>query len=110
MYHTPFFCYCCRKMNWDHQNPISVEQIASNQTNHRMEAKAEIVSKQIMKPSSPTSNLLRDFKLSFLDQIAAHYVSIVLFYSAQDITSFSFDFSSLSSKLKASLSDVLSLY
>lgn len=72
---------------------------------------ADIVSKQTIKPSSPTPKHLRDFKLSFLDQLSPnYYVPVLLFYSASDVISFCNGFSSLSDKLKASLSYMLSLY
>ncbi|KAK7350253.1 hypothetical protein VNO77_08612 [Canavalia gladiata] len=71
-----------------------------------MVVKAEIVSKDTIKPSSPTPHHLRDFKISLLDQLAppSFYVPVLLFYSA--IT----DFKTVSNKLKASLSDVLTIY
>uniref|UniRef100_A0A2N9J1G0 Uncharacterized protein n=1 Tax=Fagus sylvatica TaxID=28930 RepID=A0A2N9J1G0_FAGSY len=41
----------------------------------------EIISKEIIKPSSPTPHHLRNFKLSFLDQIAPSlYIPIIFFY------------------------------
>ncbi|OVA20485.1 Transferase [Macleaya cordata] len=47
-----------------------------------MEMKVEVVSKETIKPSSPTPLHLRIFNLSFLDQIAPTiYVPIVLFYT-----------------------------
>ncbi|KAJ0037612.1 hypothetical protein Pint_22418 [Pistacia integerrima] len=46
-----------------------------------MAIKIEIVSREIIKPSSPTPQHLRNFKLSFLDQTApAAYVPLLLFY------------------------------
>ncbi|XP_054785061.1 stemmadenine O-acetyltransferase-like [Prosopis cineraria] len=69
-------------------------------------AKADIVSQNTIKPSSPTPSHLQHFKLSLLDQLAPpFYVPIVLFYSPPD-----HDFSKISDKLKASLSQVLTLY
>lgn len=71
-----------------------------------MVVKAEIVSKDTIKPSSPTPNHLQHFKLSLLDQLAPpFYVPILLFYSFSDD-----DFKTISHKLKASLSQVLTLY
>uniref|UniRef100_A0A2N9ILY6 Uncharacterized protein n=1 Tax=Fagus sylvatica TaxID=28930 RepID=A0A2N9ILY6_FAGSY len=41
----------------------------------------EIISKEIIKPSSPTPHHLRNFKLSFLDQITPSlYIPIIFFY------------------------------
>ncbi|CAJ1949399.1 unnamed protein product [Sphenostylis stenocarpa] len=72
-----------------------------------MEVKAEIVSKNTIKPSSATPNNLRHWKLSLLDQLAPpFYVPILLFYPASDAK----DFKTISHKLKASLSQVLTLY
>ena len=76
-----------------------------------MSSKAEIVSRQTIKPSSPTPNHLRDFKISLLDQIAPpHYIPIVIFYSASDVSAFGANIKMISDKLKTSLSDVLTLY
>lgn len=50
-----------------------------------MDLRVEIVSRETIKPSSPTPVGLRNYKLSFLDQLAARlYVPIVLFYSTGD--------------------------
>ncbi|XP_061347562.1 stemmadenine O-acetyltransferase-like [Gastrolobium bilobum] len=72
----------------------------------------EIVSKVTIKPSSPTPNHLRDFKISLLDQLAPSsiYIPIVLFYSASDVSAFGNDIKMISDKLKTSLSNVLTLY
>ncbi|TKY46825.1 Vinorine synthase [Spatholobus suberectus] len=76
-----------------------------------MAMKAEIVSRDTIKPSSPTPDHLRHFKLSLLDQLAPpFYVPILLFYSASDATAFGTEFKTISNRLKASLSDVLTLY
>ncbi|KAK7382645.1 hypothetical protein VNO80_01601 [Phaseolus coccineus] len=72
-----------------------------------MEMKVEIVSKERIKPSSPTPNKLQHFKLSLLDQLAPpFYVHVLLFYSPSDAT----DITTISHKLKASLSQLLTLY
>ncbi|XVE56641.1 hypothetical protein DITRI_Ditri04bG0026800 [Diplodiscus trichospermus] len=48
-----------------------------------MEMKLQFISREIIKPSSPTPHHLRKHKLSFLDQLAPpFYVPVVLFYSA----------------------------
>ncbi|MED6223919.1 hypothetical protein PIB30_078834, partial [Stylosanthes scabra] len=77
-----------------------------------MAAKPEVSSKQIIIPSSPTPNHLRQFKISLLDQLAPPvYIPIVLFYSASDFNhSSDLDFKTISEKLKSSLSKVLSIY
>ncbi|CAJ1949058.1 unnamed protein product [Sphenostylis stenocarpa] len=72
-----------------------------------MEVKAEIVSKETIKPSYATPFDRRYLKLSLLDQLAPpFYVPILLFYSSSDAA----DFKTLSLKLKVSLSQVLTLY
>ncbi|XP_054785342.1 stemmadenine O-acetyltransferase-like [Prosopis cineraria] len=73
------------------------------------EAKIEIVSEITIKPLSPTPNHLKHFNFSLLDEIAfppSVYLPMVLFYSASD----DHDFPKMSQKLKASLSEVLTLY
>ncbi|ESW06031.1 hypothetical protein PHAVU_010G014100 [Phaseolus vulgaris] len=72
-----------------------------------MEVKVEIVSKERVKASSPPPNKLKHFKLSLLDQLAPpFYVPVLLFYSASDAT----DITTISHNLKASLSQLLTLY
>ncbi|XP_027337112.1 vinorine synthase-like [Abrus precatorius] len=77
-----------------------------------MVVKGELVSKDTIKPSSPTPDHLRNFKISLLDQLAppSFYVPILLFYSAPDVTAFGINFKTISNKLKASLSTILTLY
>ncbi|XP_061365005.1 stemmadenine O-acetyltransferase-like [Gastrolobium bilobum] len=77
-----------------------------------MATKAEIVSKDTIKPFSPTPNHLRDFKISLLDQLApsSNYVPVVLFYTASDVSVLGNDIKMISDKLKSSLSNVLTLY
>ncbi|WVZ16589.1 hypothetical protein V8G54_009571 [Vigna mungo] len=72
----------------------------------------DIISKERIKPSSPTPLHLQHFKLSFLDQLAPSFrVPILLFYSASDVRTFAAtDLNALSQKLKTSLSEVLTLY
>ncbi|KAA8529715.1 hypothetical protein F0562_034185 [Nyssa sinensis] len=53
-----------------------------------MEMKIEIISRETIKPSSPTPHHLRRYELSFLDQLAPPiYAPIVLFYSAPEFNS-----------------------
>ncbi|KAK7292974.1 hypothetical protein RJT34_15833 [Clitoria ternatea] len=76
-----------------------------------MEAKPVILSRKTIKPSSPTPPHLKYYQRSFLDQLSVNtYVPVIMFYSASDVTSHSTSISSLSEKLKSSLSDVLTLY
>ncbi|MED6198811.1 hypothetical protein PIB30_070025 [Stylosanthes scabra] len=74
-----------------------------------MESKVEILSKEMVKPSSPTPTHLRDFKISLLDEmVPPTYVPIILFYCAG--TDGAQDFEVISNKLKFSLSKILNLY
>ncbi|EOY09598.1 HXXXD-type acyl-transferase family protein [Theobroma cacao] len=70
-----------------------------------------IVSREIIKPSSPGLHLPKPFQLSFLDQLIpnAAFVPLILFYRIKDNAHFSN--LHISAKLKKSLSDTLnSLY
>ncbi|KAK6920571.1 hypothetical protein RJ641_014249 [Dillenia turbinata] len=72
-----------------------------------MAKNVEILSRETIKPSSPTPHDLRHHKLSFLDQLAPrHYIPIVLFYHKESGLSPS----EISVLLKKSLADVLTLY
>lgn len=69
-----------------------------------MKLEVEIISKEIIKPSSPTPSHLRHYQLSFLDQIAPMvYNPIVLFYSHND----ALNTTTISNTLKKSLSKIL---
>ncbi|KAI3665574.1 hypothetical protein L6452_44201 [Arctium lappa] len=63
----------------------------------------EIISKEIIKPSSPTPHHLQTFKLSLLDQLTLHtYAPIILLYESKITTSIDV--------LKKSLSQTLTKY
>ncbi|KAM4107548.1 hypothetical protein ACB094_04G154200 [Castanea mollissima] len=68
-----------------------------------------IISKEIIKPSSPTPHHLSNFKLSFLDQIAPPlYIPIILFYDSKKFVDVDpFERSHL---LKKSLAETLTPY
>jgi hypothetical protein len=69
-----------------------------------MKLEVEIISKETIKPSSPTPNHLRHYQLSFLDQIAPMvYNPLVLFYSHND----TLNTTTISNILKESLSNIL---
>ncbi|KAF1864332.1 hypothetical protein Lal_00021988 [Lupinus albus] len=69
----------------------------------------DIISKEIIKPSSPTPNNLSHYQLSFLDQVSPMvYNPLVLFYSSNG--SPKFNTSTISNNLKKSLSHVLTYY
>ncbi|TKY56080.1 Vinorine synthase [Spatholobus suberectus] len=71
-----------------------------------MKLEVEVISKEIIKPSSPTQDHLRHYQLSFLDQVSPMvYNPMVLFYSCDGTTQF--NRTTISKKLKKSLSDVL---
>ncbi|KAI3946326.1 hypothetical protein MKW98_010450 [Papaver atlanticum] len=75
--------------------------------------KVEIVSKEIIKPSSPIPHHLRNFKLSLLDQLLPPlYVPIVIFYSNDDDHPFSSHGSQCTKSdiLKKSLSETLTKF
>lgn len=66
--------------------------------------KIDVVSKELIRPSSPTPTHLRDFELSFIDERIPHsYTPLILYYK------FDGDASNIqrSEKLKTSLSDAL---
>ncbi|PON64756.1 Transferase [Parasponia andersonii] len=67
--------------------------------------KIDVVSKEILKPSSSTPNhLTRSYNLSLLDQLAPpFYVPVILFYSPPQFD----DISDIVGKLKKSLSETL---
>ncbi|KAI3774597.1 hypothetical protein L1987_49156 [Smallanthus sonchifolius] len=67
----------------------------------------KIQSTQFIKPSKPTPENLRDFKLSALDQLApSSYINMIFYYK----TSHEVDISDRYGQLVKSLSEVLNLY
>jgi shikimate O-hydroxycinnamoyltransferase len=69
----------------------------------------EVISKEIVKPSSPTHEDLHHYQLSFNDQMSPPvYNPLALFYAADGDTKFNVD--DISNRLKKSLSDVLTHY
>ncbi|KAL0408530.1 UNVERIFIED_CONTAM: Stemmadenine O-acetyltransferase [Sesamum radiatum] len=72
-----------------------------------MEIEIEVISHEIIKPSSPTPQSLRKYQLSFLDQIAPPvFTPVVYFYQADA----KFSNYEKSNNLKKSLSQVLSRF
>ncbi|KAI9095010.1 hypothetical protein K1719_026474 [Acacia pycnantha] len=69
--------------------------------------KVEFVSKQTIKPSSPTSQNLRIYKLSFIDQIAPIFHTRMLFFYPNIENTFSNDGCE---RLKTSLSETLTYF
>ncbi|PON71590.1 Transferase [Trema orientale] len=77
-----------------------------------MKVEVEVISNEIIKPSSPTPEHLRHYQLSFLDQQSPKtYNPLVLFYDLgvghQDDHS---NTNEISNKIKKSLSEVLTLF
>ncbi|KAK7820022.1 stemmadenine O-acetyltransferase [Quercus suber] len=69
----------------------------------------EIISKEIIKPSSPTPHHLRNFKLSFLDQIAPpFYIPIIFFYQCKQYVDVDHD--ERTGSLKESLAETLTRF
>ncbi|PIN11706.1 Vinorine synthase [Handroanthus impetiginosus] len=80
-----------------------------------MTINVKIISKEIVKPSSPAPHKFTNLKLSFLHQIAPPiYVPLILFYQYQHHKSVKLDdinrVNKLSASLKQSLSDILSMF
>ncbi|CAK9172671.1 unnamed protein product, partial [Ilex paraguariensis] len=75
----------------------------------KMALNVEIVSKEMIKPSSPTPHHLKSLKLSLLDQIAPPvYVPIILFYPLQ--LGSKIDPTQKNKSLKQSLSEILTQF
>ncbi|XP_059644671.1 stemmadenine O-acetyltransferase-like [Cornus florida] len=69
----------------------------------------EVISREMIKPSSPTPQNLRNHKLSFLDQIAPPvYIPLIFFYHPD--LGYDFDRAQKSQLLKQSLSDTLTRF
>ncbi|XP_059443850.1 stemmadenine O-acetyltransferase-like [Corylus avellana] len=76
-----------------------------------MAMNVEVVSREIVKPSSPTPHHLRNFKLSFLDQIAPpFYTSVIFFYDSKQDNLNGHDEFERSSSLKKSLAETLTSF
>ncbi|KAM7271527.1 hypothetical protein ACFE04_030741 [Oxalis oulophora] len=76
------------------------------------EMKVEIVSREIIRPSSPTPPNLKTYHLSFFDQIAPNfYVSIILFYPfTKNNDLYHEEINQKSKLLKSSLSKILTRF
>ncbi|KAL3638123.1 hypothetical protein CASFOL_017993 [Castilleja foliolosa] len=71
----------------------------------------DIISREIIKPSSPTPHTHKTFKLSFLDQLVPpFYVPVIFFYAAADVLITAASTTQISQNLSKSLSDALSLF
>ncbi|KAJ7961890.1 Vinorine synthase-like [Quillaja saponaria] len=70
-----------------------------------MKLQVELLSKEFMKPSSPTPKTLRHYQLSFLDQIAPHHYNPMVYFFAPKL-----DSTEISTQLKESLSNILTHY
>ncbi|KAJ7963155.1 Vinorine synthase-like [Quillaja saponaria] len=74
-----------------------------------MKLEVESISKELIKPSSPTPENLHHYQLSFLDQISAQVYSPVIYFFASNDTP-QFNFTHISNRLKKSLSQILTHY
>ncbi|KAI3448772.1 hypothetical protein Pfo_005437 [Paulownia fortunei] len=77
-----------------------------------MEARVEVISREIIKPSSETPNHLKKLKLSYLDQLVPPtYVPIVFFYQADELRGLTIsNHVQISQQLKKSLADTLTSF
>ncbi|KAL2230543.1 vinorine synthase-like [Sesamum indicum] len=77
-----------------------------------MEAPLQVISKEIIKPSSQTPHHLRKLKLSYLDQLAPPvYVPLIFFYEADESRGLTTsNHLQLSQRLKQSLSNTLTSF
>lgn len=76
-----------------------------------MVTNVEIISKEMIKPSSPTPIHLRNLKLSFLDQIAPPiYVPLIFFYHHDELSNYNISHEEISRLLKQSLSKILTIF
>ncbi|RWR74325.1 vinorine synthase [Cinnamomum micranthum f. kanehirae] len=72
--------------------------------------KVEVISKERIKPSSPTPLHLRSFNLSLLDQLAPRfYIPLLLFYTAKD-SNHLLQTNQVAQKLRTSLSKTLAIF
>ncbi|KAI3943216.1 hypothetical protein MKX01_027514 [Papaver californicum] len=75
-----------------------------------MKMEVEIISNENIKPSSPTDHHLKIFKLSSLDRYRpSEYIPLILFYTPDPTTGENID-TSISDRLKNSLSDTLTRF
>ena len=75
-----------------------------------MKVEVVVISKEIIRPSSPTPDHLRTYQLSFLDQISPPvYNPLVIFYSSSEPET-KFDIVEISNQLKKSLSNVVTQF
>ncbi|KAL5552573.1 hypothetical protein UlMin_039974 [Ulmus minor] len=75
-----------------------------------MKLDVELISTEIIKPTSPTPPNLRHYQLSFLDQVNPKVYNPLILYYASNTNSSSNNITQISIHLKNSLSKVLTLY
>ncbi|KAL2515092.1 HXXXD-type acyl-transferase family protein [Forsythia ovata] len=74
-------------------------------------ANVEILTKEMIRPSSPTPEHLRNLKLSLLDQVAPPvYVPLIFFYPFDELCFDTISHAHISQLLKQSLSDTLTMF
>jgi hypothetical protein len=75
------------------------------------EFEVEIISREDIRPSSPTPSHLRSFKLSLLDHlIPSPYAPIILFYTSQNYTTTPYEIPKRLELLKQSLSSTVTQF
>ncbi|PON39722.1 Transferase [Parasponia andersonii] len=75
-----------------------------------MKVEVEVISNEIIKPSSPTPDHLRHYQLSFLDQLCPKTYNPLVFFYELNGDQYQDDYSNISNKIKNSLSEVLTLF
>ena len=70
----------------------------------------EVISEEIIKPSSPTPDNLTHYKLSFNDQLSPPVYNPMVLFFAPDHSDIEFNIDDISNRLKNSLSEVLTKY
>ncbi|KAI3448773.1 hypothetical protein Pfo_005438 [Paulownia fortunei] len=77
-----------------------------------MEARVQLISREIIKPSSETPHHLKKFKLSYLDQLVnPMYIPLVFFYQADEVRGLTTsNHVQISQHLKQSLSETLTSF
>ncbi|CAI9095722.1 OLC1v1031718C1 [Oldenlandia corymbosa var. corymbosa] len=77
----------------------------------KMGAKIDIISRELIKPSSPTPKENKEIKLSVLDQLAPHkYFALLFFYQNHSSCSEALNPSKATLHLKQSLSEILTQF
>ncbi|XP_059668956.1 stemmadenine O-acetyltransferase-like [Cornus florida] len=99
---------------YKHTLTVSKDSISTTYSSHSNTLKMrniEVLSRETIKPSTPTSQHLRNHRLSLLDQLSIQfYVPVILFYDDHARSSSDDDHLERSNLLKKSLGECLSRY